>query len=451
MTQPLPQAPEVSVSDGQLAASVAVVRQAVATRMQLRLDELAQAMLSVLRDEIPAYAAIDDAATLEELLQIYRGNLAAVLRALAQNAPLDAEAVALQRGIGRRSAVLGFPLHATMRAYHVGANVTWPVFFEELAELSVPGPVANAAVAQMTLRVVDLVGELSGTFSDAYLEAEGELAAAAHRLRRDVFDELLSGPFTSIEPLRARAERAGYRLGEAHLVVIVSWRDRPCGGGEPSEASSDAAQVADALRGARAGDGRTLAEARGEEVIAIVPTPPAGGETELHRAVEQALDSTPWRAAGCLLGLGQVERGMAGIPRSYRQALLAVDAARALGRTGRAMSYAEVLPYLVLMRDPGLGTDIWEATVGPLVRFDADHGRHLVETLSVYLEERGNVVAAAKRLYMHRHTLTARLELIESLSGRSLKRSDDLLLFELGLRAHRLPGTQHRHEPARRP
>lgn len=433
------------VFDRDTAGAISAIRQALAERMEPRLDELAHVMVSLCREEIPAYAAVDDPATSEELVRINRANVAAVLRGLADDAPLDGEAIAMQRSVGKRSAVLGFPLHATMRAYHVGARVIWPALFEEFLKVPMDAPVAATAARQMGMHALELVGELCATVSEAYLDAEGELRAAAQRLRRDLFEELLAGPFDSNEPLRQRAERAGYRLGEEHLVAIVACGSEHASSGRGCADPAQLAHMAEALRRPLGGAGAGLAEPRSHEVVAIVPKAPAVEEEEVRGGLEQALEATGWRAAGCLLGLGPVHCGIAGIPRSYRQAVMALDAARALGRTGEAVSYLEMLPFLTLMESPGLGTDVWEATIGPLARSDAEDGTDLVATLSAYLEDRCNVVAAAKRLHMHRHTLAARLERIESLSGRTLKSSDDLVLFELGLRAHRLPGTRHRH------
>jgi purine catabolism regulator len=56
----------------------------------------------------------------------------------------------------------------------------------------------------------------------------------------------------------------------------------------------------------------------------------------------------------------------------------------------------------------------------------------------VFLTENGNTTAAARRLFLNRHSLMYRLRKVEELTGRDLKRHEDRFLLELALRLRRV-------------
>ena len=81
------------------------------------------------------------------------------------------------------------------------------------------------------------------------------------------------------------------------------------------------------------------------------------------------------------------------------------------------------------------------AVLAPLESYDEDTARGLVATLETFLRENGNTSAAARELFLNRHSLMYRLRKIEALTGRSLDNHDDRFLFELSIRLRRMrPG-----------
>lgn len=428
---------------------VAAARREVAERLQARIDEVADAMLASYRKEITAYAAIDDPVAIAEVRAISRTNLMLILRAIAEGEDLSEQALAVLRELGRRRAMQGFPLHAILRAYQVGTRIAWQFVIEELHRLDVGGEVVAEVVAQVSVAILGLTALVSGAVSQAFLEAERETAQVEERTRDDFFDELLAGPVGGAEPLRERGARFGYRLRDAHAVAVLSVEglDSRAAGGE-DEVYAIVREVADALRAGRPGGNEPLVQQRGTAIIAILPVPPGHSDSAVRAVIERVLLSAPVTAGVEVMGaVGGVERGIAGIGVSYRQALRALDAARATGTTHRLSSYVEMLPTLMLLQDPSLATDLWRATIEPLARHDAEHGGQLVATLSALFQERGNLVATARRLFVHRHTLSARLERIEELTGWSPRERPEALLLELGLHAQEVLRVEGSEQP----
>lgn len=75
-------------------------------------------------------------------------------------------------------------------------------------------------------------------------------------------------------------------------------------------------------------------------------------------------------------------------------------------------------------------------TLQPLVDYDSSRGGDLVHTLEVLFDESLNTSAAARRLYLNRHSLLYRVQLIEKLTGCSLKSVEDRFNLEVSVRVH---------------
>lgn len=69
-----------------------------------------------------------------------------------------------------------------------------------------------------------------------------------------------------------------------------------------------------------------------------------------------------------------------------------------------------------------------------LIEHDAQTGRDYRQTLSAYLDNNLNANQTAKQLFLHRNTLTQRLEKIEEILGMSLKDREVCLYLQLSLR-----------------
>jgi hypothetical protein len=130
------------------------------------------------------------------------------------------------------------------------------------------------------------------------------------------------------------------------------------------------------------------------------------------------------------------------------------------GELGRALSEAELVLDVVRRGEVPVGEDLgsgayrllfrvfashpdevrsfYEDTVAPLVGYDESYGSELVTTLETFLEYNGATGAAAGALYVHRHTITYRLERVRELSGLDPALSEDRERLGLGLKAYRI-------------
>lgn len=404
-----------------------------------RLDEMVDAILREVRAAIPSYVELEDEAMqVEEKARLTALTLLS-LRAMLDHVFDETLIDAVRRTAGRR-AVRGFPLSAMLRSNDVKVRVLWDFLAEDLFRVAdVRSPDTYRLAIDLSTKLLDTSAELRQEEAAAYLDTEREHAGTAEQTRREFIEELLAGYADDSPYPPKRALELGYELSPEHAVAVFALDSS----GRPGAPSGSEVQVVlrrltDAISFAIVG-GMPMVQARPNSVVAILGASREDGEAALRATIERMTEAVQV-PDGChlIVGLGRIEPGLSGIGASYSQALRALEAAGATGKRSGVISYADMLPSLMLLGDPGLAQDSWRATVEPLFAHDAANGTQLVETLSAFLEERGVLAATAKRLYIHRHTLTPRLELIEELTGNSLQDRDHLFMLELGLRARKL-------------
>ncbi|MGW0310708.1 PucR family transcriptional regulator [Streptomyces flavidovirens] len=122
--------------------------------------------------------------------------------------------------------------------------------------------------------------------------------------------------------------------------------------------------------------------------------------------------------------------------RAARRAALAAVIAR---HYGVRVDTSQALPLIAALdMAPDERETFVTSCLGPL--YTNLRHRYLLETLGTYLAHNLCVTAAARSLYVHRHTLTYRLRSIESLAGIDLSNPFDRMRAELALILSRTSG-----------
>lgn len=251
-------------------------------------------------------------------------------------------------------------------------------------------------------------------------------AEAESRVRGDFLWELASGALVSRQEAAAKAVLLGYTLERPYRVLLA---EAEAGSGDVLD------EVVRHLRRHGSVDG-VEASRRGDRVLAVVPgdAPPALAPTGLARMLVPVVgEQVAWGVAEGTTPLSELAEAMRGAERALR-------VGRALDGPGTVADAAALGPFLLLdalARDEAACRTA-EALLAPLVQYDRQRSRNLLETLEVFLEENGNTTAAARRLFLNRHSLMYRLRKIEELTGRDLHRHEDRFLLELSLRLRRI-------------
>lgn len=236
------------------------------------------------------------------------------------------------------------------------------------------------------------------------------------RLGRDFLDDLLVGvDETAID----RASALGLDFSRPHRVAVV------IAGGEGHPSGDLGGAVMMALSDHPAG---WLATPRGDGVVVL-----ADAETDwdgLHARITRAVD-------GCKLGIGSPATDPATIPRSHREALIALKMAAA-GGSSRVVTFFDDLGVFRLfaeVENPATVELFVRSWIGDLLDYDTRKRADLVRTLGRYLDLGQSYDATCQALTIHRSTLKYRLQRISEISGCDLKDPDTRFNLQLATRA----------------
>lgn len=124
---------------------------------------------------------------------------------------------------------------------------------------------------------------------------------------------------------------------------------------------------------------------------------------------------------------------------AYREAQIALDVARQMGRSGAVIyDRAGVVGMLLGLRHEAGLQRFLELNFGALLDQDAKVRETLLTTLRVFFDTNCSHQIAAQYLRVHRKTVANRLEKISELTGLDLSTHDDRLVADLALYVHRL-------------
>ena len=141
----------------------------------------------------------------------------------------------------------------------------------------------------------------------------------------------------------------------------------------------------------------------------------------------------------CHIGVGGVCDHATDVPRSYREAQLALQFMSYGNREAAVVSFDDLGVFQILAeaRDPNTVQRFVRNWLGALLDYDASRSAELVATLSTYLETGGNYAHSARVLNIHRNTLRYRLKRIGEISGHDLAEPDVQFNLQLAARAWR--------------
>jgi sugar diacid utilization regulator len=258
-----------------------------------------------------------------------------------------------------------------------------------------------------------------------------ELAVAAARdeadaARQGSFIELLrTGTDLTEQDLLRRARRLGTDLGEGAVALCAL-------------PASERPRFVRALILDRAPN--ALAEIVEDRVYALLAPrgdgDPAESALSAARRVAEALDPH------ALVGFSGHTRDPRNLARAMEEAELMLEvlgqASDARREEIRSATYR--LLFQAVTSHPDEVRRLYEGTVGPLVRYDAEYRTELVGTLEAYLAHNCNMNQTAAAIYAHRHTVAYRLERIRELTALDPGSSEERERLSLGLKAFRVLG-----------
>lgn len=185
---------------------------------------------------------------------------------------------------------------------------------------------------------------------------------------------------------------------------------------------------------------RAIVETMGSEVVCICELAPRVGRPDAALAlgeaiIERAKEEYAHIPARC--GIGTVTGDMGEWRVSFRQSGQALEMARRL-QEKRPLYYPDLSVYrLLLQLENHIELRTFKKEIlGSLIEYEG--GGDLIHTLEVFFEHNGNQSKAAEALFIHRNTMTYRMERIAEITGLDLENTETRLAAHLALQVHKM-------------
>jgi purine catabolism regulator len=288
-----------------------------------------------------------------------------------------------------------------------------------------------------------MVAAHAATAAALILLMERATAEGEARGQSELLIAMLNGSAGSPRELERRAVALGFDprspCAVVHLSVLQASTNR-----DPSELADIARWAVDRALGAR----RTTALQAwdGSDVTLMLPDPLARSQARVKGLLDEITAfvhrQDPALAVSC--GIGSVSPTLGEVRESFREAVSACRLGTALRGPGAVTAYDALGPYPALyeaLQADGSSTaldSLQQRYLGAVSRYEEDSGLPLLETLTVYFNERGNQSATARALGINRQSLLYRLERFEAIAGVELASPVDRFGLELALLCWRL-------------
>jgi hypothetical protein len=308
------------------------------------------------------------------------------------------------------------PLHRYVGGVLAGAEPTPPVGITREVPIVARGErVGSALLLGLGVAGSTAVLHLAATATLAELAAAAARDEAEQRLHGSFIKEVMERNDLSSEDVLRRAARLGCDLGEGVVGLCAELASTV-----PSRLT---ATIAGECPGA-------IAQPIEGRLYALLPC-----SIERARALAARLE----RLAP--IGVSTHYRDAADAGRALDEAELVLGVAAAGGSSPveQIGDSTYRLLFRILANHPEEMRILFEDTVAPLVRYDAQYETDLLATVSEYLHGQNcNMNATAQAIRTHRHTVSYRLERVRELTGLDPFTSDDRERLGLGLKALRI-------------
>lgn len=243
----------------------------------------------------------------------------------------------------------------------------------------------------------------------------------------------------SAQEFAARAASAGYPVHAPQALCAFSFLPENAGGRAVEALTQETAQALAAALSARSQPFLSCSSLN--QIYLLFAVTETAGAAEAVLAQLYSLAHARIKREECCAG-ATLAPALGDIIILYHEARTALDIARG--------QHLHTAPYVYEhggLAELIVGSSMTEhfrsfanGLLAPLVAQDArSHGR-LMETLAAFVAANGNVLHAARELYIHRNTLKYRLRQIEKALGGSLDDPDLRLKLQLALYVRRLLG-----------
>ncbi|MEV0297719.1 helix-turn-helix domain-containing protein [Nocardia sp. NPDC050710] len=414
-------------TDAVTSPTVLVERTRIVSNLFDRVDDMADAGVSAIVAQIPAYAARDEsfrADVHDQLARLTRTGLGALL----EKRTVTAADLGTTRRAAARRAQTGLTLVEYIKAFRMGQHALWRSLVSYAGESEVGREAALSMVVPLT-RYCDFI---STQAANAYLEFQEYLTTESGRESRELMESLLDGTMPERGPQLAMAHAHGLGTEQSTAMVVVTGvvldtaNHRIIGDGDSGGSDTDARHLASAALARIGVSGlRTLSVVQRGDIVAIPALGRTGTVDELCHRLRTMREKL--RVDGITLGIGvsTVVTDIAQIPRAYQEARAALEL---LSDDGGVMALPHLTPFhYLLRRADDTARHLVDPRISTLLADDRGRGGAMADTIRAFAAADMNLREAAEGLYIHHNTAKYRLRRIQELTGRNVRHISDLI------------------------
>ncbi len=182
-----------------------------------------------------------------------------------------------------------------------------------------------------------------------------------------------------------------------------------------------------------------ISERTGKIIALIAATCTFNTEHDLYHKLHQALGKC-FENLTVSIGIGTQEFDIMSARRSFHVALTSLTIGRVTKGAGHIIQPYEIASYHILSNTETtvVLSQICHPIISNLEHIDNNTESEFLKTLERYLESDKNLTETAQKLYIHRNTLSNRLDRIVDLTGLDLENRELLFCLRLALRQRKI-------------
>lgn len=266
------------------------------------------------------------------------------------------------------------------------------------------------------------------------------------RIKRDFFDDLLSGNIESLSAMRSLAELHGLNADSRYRCLLVRYA---VGSSETKLLNQEQLNAQSKLCAEVCA--RTAADyqlpvvvvQRSMQTILLAEIPPGSqGDSARPYALSLYEALSAHFLPQALLVVVDVTAGITEISEAFADVQQTLRLLRD-SRGEQTVVFVEDYSVSHLLdkhiEKPHL-LQFSQKSLGALIAYDRDNNTQLLQTLDMYFTFSGNITEAAKHMYIHRNTYIYRLSKVKSILGDNFASPLKLLEYQIALLALKLAG-----------
>ena len=247
-----------------------------------------------------------------------------------------------------------------------------------------------------------------------------EVWEAEERIRGDFLDDLLEGSWVQQEDMYHRGKRLGFDLDKPFVLFAVEGFS----GLDASESSIEKRRnILLWLWTLLEEQGRQgLMRESQDHVVVFLPLEDQENEESFQKFMQKYHEELVRQGGSEIsIGISRIKKGISNLTSSLKEARSALQLGKRLKESGKVYSYSDLGPYCVLgnLQSEEDLQGYYRQTIASLVDYDQKHNTDFVQTLQTFFEANLELRETARRLFIHRHTLSYRLKRIEQICGLS--------------------------------